>query len=268
MRLLVGPILGALLIAAPRTLAQPAGPPPGPDAAEPEEAQEAPEPETETEPPSKPRALPGDEQADEEPEPQIVPPARDALGGHVMASAGVSWVVPFGSLEAGTQQTDFVGSGPGFSLDVGIGVSRVLVLGLWGETMSLGSSDDCPDCSASSLAAGAFIRYHLVQGLRFDPWLSAGVGYRATTFDGTPQGTLKYAGFDLLRLQVGGDWYPASVLGIGPLFELGMGIYTSKESSGLASDPPSLVDDSNGEAALHWRFVTGLRLTLDVPGRR
>ena len=256
MRLLVGPILSALLVAAPSAFGQPAGAPPGPEPGEPEEAQEAAEPETEAEPPQKPRALPGDEDEDQSPEPPITPPAPDTLAGHVMASAGAAWVVPFGSLENGIKQTDFLDGGPGFALDVGIGVSRVVALGVWGQALSLSSSDECPDCSASSLAIGPFVRYHLVQGLRFDPWLSAGVGYRSTTLRGTAEGNLSYRGFDLLRLQVGGDWYPASMLGIGPLFELGMGIYTSKSSGSIS------------EVAPHWQFVTGLRLTLDIPGRR
>jgi hypothetical protein len=177
--------------------------------------------------------------------------------------------VPFGSLENGIKQTDFLDGGPGFALDVGIGVSRVVALGVWGQALSLSSSDECPDCSASSLAIGPFVRYHLVQGLRFDPWLSAGVGYRSTTLRGTPAGNLSYRGFDLLRLQVGGDWYPASMLGIGPLFELGMGIYTSKDAAAAPATPDGT--PSNGsidEIAPFWQFISGVRLTLDIPGRR
>ena len=77
-----------------------------------------------------------------------------------------------------------------------------------------------------------------------------------TTVRGTSEGNVSYRGIEWLRLQVGGDWYPASVLGIGPLFELDMGIYSTKPQGSI------------GEVAPHWQFVTGLRLTLDIPGRR
>jgi hypothetical protein len=268
MRVLAGSILSALLIAPRALLAQPAGAPSAPDTGEPEEAQETAEPEAETQPTAKPRALPGDEEEDKTPEPVITPPAENTLAGHVMVSAGAAWIVPFGSLESGVKQTDFLDGGPGFGLDIGIGASRVAVLGVWGQFLSLSSSDACPDCSASSFAVGPFVRYHLVQGLRFDPWLSAGIGFRSTTLRGTSQGNVSYRGIEWLRLQVGGDWYPAGMLGIGPVFELDMGIYSSKEASGVAQDPSGVVDDSLGDVAPHWQFITGLRLTLDIPGRR
>jgi hypothetical protein len=201
--------------------------------------------------PAKPKApLPGDAVDDDEPEPPLIPAARDSLGGHLQLSPSATLVIPFGELSDGTSQSSVLGVGPGFGLDAGIGVSRSVVLGAWGQLVRFGEGSDCSDCSATSLAGGAFIRYHLVQGVRFDPWLSAGVGFRTLTA-GVDEA--RFSGFDFLRLQVGGDWYPARFLGVGPFVELDSGVYTSQPGD---ADP-----------GIYFQFAAGLRLTLDVPGK-
>lgn len=252
-------LVAALLALATRAGAQPARPhhPPQrePEAREAEETQETGEPEPGNPPEQKKRRLPEEEDEEKEPEPQLVPPASDTLAGHVLASAMAAWTIPFGSFEEGTSQTDLVGSGPGFSLDIGVGISRVVMLGAWGQLLTLGASSDCTNCAASSIAFGPFVRYHLVQGLRFDPWLSAGIGWRSTTLSGTPAGDYKYSGPEWLRLQIGGDWYPARMLGIGPAVELDMGTYWNRSNGEL------------GTAAAHYQFLIGARITLDIPGR-
>jgi len=147
-----------------------------------------------------------------------------------------------------------LGSGLGLSLEAAIGVSRTVALGVWGQAVSFGSSDECPDCSASSLAGGVFARYHLVQGVRFDPWLSAGLGFRTTSIDDTPTGKQDYSGIEWLRLAVGGDWYAFSLLGFGPFLEFDMGVFSTHP-------------DSAGDSAAHFQLVLGARITLDVPGK-
>jgi len=219
------------------------------------EDRSASEDEAPAEDPSAPATrLPGDEVDEDEPEPPLIPPAPDTLAGHVIVSGSVGLVVPFGSFQDGASQTSAVGVGPGFQLDIGIGVSRPVELGIWGQTLNLGDGD-CTSCSLTSHAFGAFVRYHLVQGVRFDPWMSAGIGYRLATLSGLPGGDIDYSGIEWLRLQVGGDWYPFRVFGFGPFLELDMGIYGKRSPGSL------------GDAAPHWQFWSGLRISLDVPGK-
>jgi hypothetical protein len=54
-----------------------------------------------------------------------------------------------------------------------------------------------------------------------------------------------------------------NVLGFGPFLELDAGIYTKRPES----TPHSTRRDANGDAAVHVQFLTGLRLTLDLPGK-
>jgi hypothetical protein len=148
-------------------------------------------------------------------------------------------------------------AGPGLGLEVGYGISRTVVLGVWGQGLFLDESDDCSTCSTRSLAGGAFVRYHIVQGVRFDPWMSAGLGYRVTTIDPGQTGVeeITYSGIEWVRLAVGGDWYAFQNFGFGPYFELDMGRYMSRSPGDF------------GSAANHWHFITGARVTFDAPGR-
>ena len=192
---------------------------------------------------------------DDGPEPPLVVPAPDALGGHFQLSPLVGVAVPFGSLEANLPQSDAMGAGWAFGLDAAYGVSRTVALGAFGQYLRLGSpGSSCSDCKASSMAAGAFVRYHLVQGVRFDPWMLAGIGYRTTTLSGLGN-DVTYSGIEWLRLMVGGDWYAFDKIGFGPYLELDMGYYSSRSSGDL------------GSARAHWTFSTGARVTLDLPGK-
>ena len=175
----------------------------------------------------------------------MIPPAQDTLAGHVTLGVSGLWTIPFGELQDGTSQTQLIGPGPGVGFDLGVGISRTVALGAWGQLIRFDGGDDCSGCSASSLGLGAFVRYHLVQGARFDPWMTAGIGYRQTSIQDFPGGDLDFSGVEWLRLQVGGDWYPLKFLGVGPLLELDMGIYSDRSGSG-AQGAPAL------EQAAHW----------------
>ena len=198
---------------------------------------------------------PAPDDDDDEPEPPLIPPALDTVGGHLTLGVGATWVIPFANVEGGLPQGDVMGSGPGLSFDAGYGISRAVALGVWGQAAFLGEGDECRDCKTTSYAFGGFIRYHLAQGLRFDPWMSAGLGYRLTTVDTPNAGKIDYAGIEWLRLQVGGDWYAFDKLGFGPFVELDLGRYTSKSPGDL------------DESANHWQFSVGARVVFDLPGK-
>jgi len=197
------------------------------------------------------------EEADEDegPEPPLVVPAPDQLTGHFSLSASALLAFPFGNLEANTPQTGAMGSGWGLGGDAAYGLTRMVAVGAWGQLLRLGDSTDCKSCDTQSAAFGAFVRYHLVQGVRFDPWISAGIGYRSTKISTPSLGSTTYGGIEWLRLQVGGDWYAFKNVGFGPLLELDMGRYSTRSPGEL------------GDGANHWHFILGARVTLDVPGK-
>lgn len=180
---------------------------------------------------------------DAQPPLEPIPDAHDTLGGHFVlgASLGARW--PFGDLEAGKSQQTYLGAAMAVNLDLGYGLSRNVVVGLWGEFDNHYSPSGCKPCSGTSLAGGPFIRYHLVQGTRFDPWGSFALGVRSTDVKTLSDG---YFGVDFLRFTLGGDWYPSSNIGIGPYFTFDAGTYGSHVHTGIS---------------------TGLRLVLDIPGK-
>ncbi|MBK7581414.1 MAG: hypothetical protein IPI67_14525 [Myxococcales bacterium] len=205
-------------------------------------------------PAPKPKAAPTEAPDEDGPEPPLVIPAPDQLAGHFQLSPSAGVAVPFGKLEAKAPQTDAMGSGWAFGLDAAYGLSRTVAVGAFGQHLRLGNSTNCADCKTQSTAFGAFVRYHLVQGVRFDPWMSAGLGYRTTKISGFGA-DVTYSGIEWLRLAVGGDWYAFDKVGFGPYLELDMGYYSSRSSGDL------------GAAAAHWNFLTGVRVTLDLPGK-
>jgi hypothetical protein len=170
---------------------------------------------------------------------EAIPSAHDTLSGHFQLGAGAGAKWPFGS-HSGTLAT-----GLGLNLDLGFGISRNVLLGLWGEYDTYHTHSACGVCSGSSFAGGPLVRYHVVQGTRFDPWGELAVGMRSTKID--VRGDSKtHTGPDFLKLTLGGDWYPTSNFGIGPYVTFDIGTYGSSSHSGLG---------------------TGLRLVLDLPGK-
>ena len=89
-----------------------------------------------------------------------------------------------------------------------------------------------------------------VQGVRFDPWVSAGLGFRET--HGANE---SFTGIDWARLQVGGDWYATSQFGFGPLIELSLGTFVGSSGSNLETK------------AVDAHFVIGGRIVFDSPGK-
>ncbi len=182
-----------------------------------------------------------------------IPNARDLLAGHfeLGAALGAKW--PFGSFNSIETQRSVLGPALALNLDLGVGLSRSVVLGVWGELGEYSSPPDCPACASKSFAGGPFLAYHVVQGTRFDPWGSLAVGVRQTNIDNTGSighSSQHFLGAEFLRLTLGGNWYASSNVAIGPYFELDMGS-----------------DSSFSFYRLYTDIGTGLRFTLDFPGK-
>jgi hypothetical protein len=202
----------------------------------------------------------GPDMADDEPPSPLVPRATDTLGGHFVAGVGAAIQAPFGQLRQSENATK-LGAGLGGAVDLGFGVSRSVVLGAWGNLFEFGTRK-------TSFAVGPFVRYHVVQGLRFDPWVLFGPGYRSQTRD-TPLVKRRFAGFEFVRVGVGGDYYPWSGVGFGPWLELDAGVFGTRPKTNTAGQPDR--NDAGNPVtvspALHFGFVAGLRVVLDLPGK-
>jgi hypothetical protein len=207
---------------------------------------------------------------DKEPVAPLIPNASDKLGGHLLAGASGGFVAPFGHLEEGAAAGK-LGTAIGASLDLGVGLSRTVAVGAWGNYTAF-NGDRCiasasvsanDDCSASSFAVGPFLRYHLVQGVRFDPWIMLGVGYRRFSVDtgllSNPTYRARsnqqtFSGIDFAHVVVGGDFYLFRAFGFGPFVELNAGTLTEHP-------------DADRDGSVYGTFSAGIRLALDLPGR-
>ena len=115
--------------------------------------------------------------------PLVVLPARDTVGGHLTIGASAGVVFPFGSIASGTaQEGSLIGPGPrGSGGDILYGVSRTVAVGAYGEVATPSGRNEGSGQDFTTIAAGPMVRHHLAQGVRFDPWLSAGAGFRQTS---------------------------------------------------------------------------------------
>ncbi len=179
---------------------------------------------------------------------EAVAPARDTLGGHFDVGINAAMLVPFGNVVAGIPQSLSMGIGPSFGGDLAYGISRTVMLGAYVDVGLPGAQ--IPGQSVTTISAGPMIRYHLVQGMAFDPWVSGGLGFRYTK-----DGNTSFTGVDWCRLALGGDWYPSSNFGFGPFLAMSLGTFFG-QSPGSIHSP-----------GLNAHFLLGGRIVFDTPGR-
>jgi hypothetical protein len=191
---------------------------------------------------------------DTEPKAPLVPRAHDLLGKHVLVGGSVGPVWSLGKLASDVAAVRALSTGLSVHADVGFGLSRSVVLGAWGSFASYGDGDACDSCSGKSFAVGPYVRYHLSQGFRFDPWILAGAGYRQVSYDDSLGTKQTFSGVEWLRLELGADYYVFSGFGVGPYGSLGLSSYAKRP-------------EGAGEARVNTELGAGLRFLLDLPGR-
>jgi hypothetical protein len=194
-------------------------------------------------------------QEDQVPKPR--PTAPDTRGGRPTLAGHIGWGSLFGQAERDVSQGQAASWGPVFGGQLAYPFSREWAIDIWGSLGSFKSgTTDCKACTAESFTVGAGGVYHLVDGLSFDPWFSAGIGYRQTKLklqtNTSPVVTnLKYNSLEFLRIAIGSDYYPFWLMGFGPMvdFQLGRNLNVS---------PGSIK-----EGAFHWAFSFGFRVVLN-----
>ncbi len=149
---------------------------------------------------------------------------EDTLTRHFLVSIGAGYNIVFGYLDSQTLLQNRVSTGFGFLLDVGYGITRYVEVGLNANYATFGNATECPNCKAQSFDAIGALRYHLVQGVRFDPWLRTGLGLSAFQLHEN-QASQTYVGLHWFELSIGGDWYFSRNFGIGPLLCISLSSY-------------------------------------------
>jgi hypothetical protein len=192
---------------------------------------------------------------DTEPLPPAAPRSGDLLGSHVLLGVAVGPTWSLGRLGSHLTAPRGFGTGVAVRADAGFGLSRYISAGVWGSFAGYADGNECgSDCGGRALAVGPFVRYHLSQGLRFNPWLAVGAAYRQISFDSAEGQRQKLSGIEWLHVELGADYYVFSGLAFGPYASLGLSSYTSRPAS-------------VGDARVNSELSVGLRLSLDLPGR-
>lgn len=195
--------------------------------------------------------------ASAEPEPQAaleIPDATDTVSESLQFTPSLAWTDVWGDLSHARPMTRVVSGGPSVGLDAAYGLSRSLLLGLWGRFDDHSNSSSCGACSGQTFALGPDFTYRLAQGTRLDPWAAVGIGYSFTSIR-TTDAKLKFSGPEWARLAMGADWALGSFVHLGPFAELMWGTHAQVPSGDEAG-------------SLHFRAAAGLRLGFASTARR
>ncbi len=186
-------------------------------------------------------------------DPPQVPFETDLVGGHLQMGVNAGYAFPFGRLSDEASHLDRAGRGGVFGVDVNYGLDRFVFVGVYGQYGLFGDSSNCDGCSATEWGVGLQTTYHVVQGLKIDPWISYGVGFRQLSTKSDAD-SYSYGALEWMRLSVGTNWFATSTFFVSPYATF------SAASTVVASD-----DETAGRVDM--RFLFGIRLGLDLPGR-
>lgn len=180
----------------------------------------------------------------------------------------------FGDSDSGSLSDDLKGALP-IWVDVGYRLDPALYLGAFFQ-YGFGFIDkksiclDGFDCSASDVAFGANVHYHLSPAATFDPWIGAGLGYEFLNFNfkgqippsgATIDGSLTLRG-PFFSLQAGGDLKATPDFAIGPFLSFSVGRYSrySADVVSTAVGQGSTTDESGDvENSTHEWLTIGVR---------
>lgn len=183
-------------------------------------------------------------------------PSGDSLAGHVIVSGSVAAAWPTGKLEADVSQRQLISTaGTVAALDLAYGFGSWFTVGAWWQYGRFGAGPSCPGCIASTLGIGVDLGYHPLGVRRFDPFVTAGLGYRSTAIGNGLSPDITYSGFEWLRLQSGMDYYPFDHVGFGAFVELDAGNFLHRANTPLAS------------TAAHEQLLLGGRVSFDALSR-
>ena len=124
---------------------------------------------------------------------------------------------------------------------------------LGGDIADMCDASDA-DCSASGMRAGVQLHYALAAKGAWVPWGGVGAGYEWGKLS-IGDGSTSYRGFELLNLQLGGDYKVSEKLAFGPYVQFSMGQY----SNATLDDGTDSVSNSIDEKGIHEWFGFGVR---------
>jgi hypothetical protein len=179
-------------------------------------------------------------------------PDRDQLSGHLRIGASFAYGTFSGSYFSSSPIGAKLGGSAFVNADLGYGLSRQFEVVVIGDYSGTFSGSGCASCEAKSWAVGPMLRYHLVEGTRFNPWIGLGVALRHISLVGY-EAVRSVKSVEFLRIAIGGNWFATPQLTFGPIL-----------GCALAS---SYAAPSGDHSEIFALFYAGIRVAWDAPGR-
>jgi outer membrane protein W len=204
----------------------------------------------------------------------LVPAAARAQEPHVVLGLRIGWAPAMGDSEKGAEMSNAVKSQIPLQLDAAYRISRDVAVGAYfaygfGRTGDLDGlcTTDTIDCSTRVLRFGVQGIYTFNEAQTpLVPWAGAGLGYELGSLElkgSAGKATFDYGGFELLNVQVGGDYKVNDRFAFGPYVQLSIARYSRVKVENTV-DPGANFDGSIPEKALHEWLGFGVRGKLDL----
>jgi hypothetical protein len=159
--------------------------------------------------------------------------------------------LPLGDVVSGAKLSDNAWGIVPVTVDIGYRFTRHIHAGTYFQ-YGIELPANCPSgasCAGYDLRIGIQGAYHFSPDRNFDPWVGAGAGYERiyekSASDGAGTESSSNSGFELLNLQLGGDFRVGSQAWLGPWAMFSVGEYVTNLHG--------------SSAAFHDWFVFGLR---------
>jgi outer membrane protein W len=204
----------------------------------------------------------------------LLPAAARAEERHVVLGLRIGWAPAMGDSEKGAEMSNAVSSQIPIQLDAAYRITRDVAVGAYfaygfGRTGDLDGlcTTDAIDCSTRVLRFGVQGLYTFSEAqTALVPWAGAGFGYELGSLEMKAPGaraTFDYGGFELLNVQVGGDYKVNDRFAVGPYFQFSIVRYSRSKVENTV-DPGMNFDGSIPEKALHEWLGIGIRGKLDL----
>jgi opacity protein-like surface antigen len=208
-------------------------------------------------------------------QPAATPDAlKDGSSGEVKApsntlelGARLGYSLPAGSTMGNESLSDgFSGQLP-VQMDVGYRINPHFYVGAYGQLGYAFPKGDCSvpgvSCSGLGTRLGINAQYHVLPDAKFDPWIGVGTGYEwltAKMSGGNQTASATAHGFELVNLQIGGDYRVSKQFAIGPFASLSLGQFSKQSTSINGQDLSGDIQNT----ALHEWITLGVKGTFDL----
>lgn len=184
--------------------------------------------------------------------------------------ARLGFALPLGNGVQDGKMSDALNGAVPVIVDLGYRINPHFYIGAYGQAgYGLPANDSCGksgvSCSAQSYRLGVNAHYHFTPEASFDPWIGVGTGYEwlhQSAEGGGLTASSTFSGFEIVNVQVGGDYHLSPNASIGPFASFALSQYSNQSAAlnGQDAQIPSSIEHT----ALHEWLTIGIKGTFDL----